>query len=707
MEPLSEPAQPQWTRIGIPILMLVCVMGVYAPFGAPPDEWLFGIDFNNLHIHRIRFAQDALARGELPAWYPRELLGTPFWSNTQNFPFIPTRLVLLPFKAEAAFAIGVMLNACCAALFTYLFARRIGLGRVASAVAGWTFAASGEFASRVLAGHLVSLEGYPSLPLLLWLVELALVPREEATEQRRRIDWRLIALGVAACCVALTPHPQFPFYSFVVATVYVVYRAHREIRRGLRVFAAMALGGGMAAFALVPMFLLIRRSTRVLDLAAPTNDVPFEYHRLLAFVAPWAQGWVNGINRKPVVPFTAGPNSAYFWDTVCYTGVLPVLCLVAIIIIMIIRRRMFGAVGFVIVAGVVALVTAMPFVVDVLDKVPGTLLRSPARQVYVTVFALSVAAGFVAHVSVRWYLQAPERRTWAVVLVVVAGLLHIIDVTRHARAFVVTNRYFDDERFAERTERAVGDGRIAMDYSLPFRFNRRFDDVGFFDSIMLARTYRGLMALDGQDPRLNIQDLYGVDLAGRTLQALGVRLVVSGHPREDLENISGDDRLYVYRVPGAAPRADFFTAGSVARLPTEDIYKRLRDPAYDPRRSMMLPLTAHDAVVLATQPTASERPVKVEYERPGPDSIHVRVQSDQPGFVRVLESFDPGWSATVDGLQVEVLPADTMFLGVPVDAGEHVVRLRFATPGAVAGAIVSLICAAGLIGLSYFSRNRR
>src|SRR5206468_1632647 len=100
------------------------------------------------------------AHPHLPAWYPGEQMGMPFWSNVQSFPFIPTRLVLLWMKPEHIIVAGVEIAALLAALFMYLYARRMGVGRAGAAVAGWTFACAGYFASRVMPGHLPLLEAY-------------------------------------------------------------------------------------------------------------------------------------------------------------------------------------------------------------------------------------------------------------------------------------------------------------------------------------------------------------------------------------------------------------------------------------------------------------------------------------------------------------------------------------------------------------------
>src|SRR5439155_917964 len=129
-------------------------------------------------------------------WYSREAMGTPFFADIQNFPLIPTRLPLLLFPPHAAYAPAVALAAALAALFTYLLSRRLGARPIAAAAAGFTFAAAGFFASRVMAGHLPYLEAYPALPLLLWLAERGIAA---APVVRAR---HLAALALAAFCTA-------------------------------------------------------------------------------------------------------------------------------------------------------------------------------------------------------------------------------------------------------------------------------------------------------------------------------------------------------------------------------------------------------------------------------------------------------------------------------------------------------------------------
>ena len=219
-EPATEPRRADadtWTLLGLAL----AVLWMYLPPSLFTGDVLYGYDALILHVRRLEFARTPLF-GEspsLPAWYPREFLGTPFWSNLQNFPLIPVRLPLLLADPWAAHGIGTNIAAVLAALFTYLLGRRLGLGRLGAAVAGWTFVCCGYFGSRVMAGHLPLLEAYPALPLLLWLVE-----RCRASESARQLRSNLLALALATGAVMLAGHPQIPVYAVGATVLYLPVR---------------------------------------------------------------------------------------------------------------------------------------------------------------------------------------------------------------------------------------------------------------------------------------------------------------------------------------------------------------------------------------------------------------------------------------------------------------------------------------------------
>ena len=112
-------------------------------------------------------------------------------------------------------------------------------------------------------------------------------------------------------------------------------------------------------------------------------------------------------------------------------------------------------------------------------------------------------------------------------------------------------------------------------------------------------------------------------------------------------------------------------------------------------------------VVLAADPAGasgaagSVRPVK-----DGPDTVEVDVSAQGAGYLVVADGLQEGWTATVDGEPVALLPADHALVAVPLSAGQHRVRLAYTPRGLRPGLLVSALTAL-LLGAVVFAGSRR
>jgi hypothetical protein len=81
-----------------------------------------------------------------------------------------------------------------------------------------------------------------------------------------------------------------------------------------------------------------------------------------------------------------------------------------------------------------------------------------------------------------------------------------------------------------------------------------------------------------------------------------------------------------------------------------------------------------------------------------------------PGLLFVSQSYHPGWRATANGQETEVLRTNGAFQGIQVPAGRSRVELRF-DPGSLrSGAVISLAAAIALLMMlpvDLFLRRRR
>lgn len=664
------------------LVAAVMLLGVVATYRSPlwlQGEWrIGGADYYQLHARRIDFALEQLRdRGTIAAWYPREFMGSPFWSNVQNFPFIPVRLVVLWAGPEGVFTLGVWLSAALGATFAFLWLRRIGVGAVGSAVGGWTFAAGGFFASRVTAGHLPLLEAYAALPLLLWCVE----GLRQATG--RALARRVSALAVAAACASLAGHPQVPMYALAAAAIYAIVRL--DVRRLLLFVGGAILGFGLAAFAAVPMTLLVLRSSRMLDLDPAANDIPLPYWRLKSVLLPWIDGAPAPLDVPGVGPF-AHPVQ-YFWDTVTYVGWIPVLAIPLLIAWMMAsggqrhRWRMERApLAAVIAIGAVGLVLALPWTRDLAGAGGVTILRSPARLTYLFTFAAASAGAAAIDLLIRLGTALTPRRRASLIAIAAAAVgWHIVDLHGHTRPFIHAWKGLTDlppETAA--TMGQVGQGRVGIDATLALRVNRRIDDAGFFDSIMLANMYSGLLDLGGGSPRANVQRMDAAKMPTRVLRTMGVRMVLTT-TRRTLPVLADLQGAWLYAVPDPGDRAAWFELGRAEFLDAPATRALLRDQQVDLVDRLVLPPEA--GASLASPSTTKAVAGAVAYRRPDSDRIEITVDAPVAGFVRVLEACDRGWRATVNDADAPIWPAHGMAMAVGVPAGRSVVRMEFFTPG--------------------------
>jgi uncharacterized membrane protein YfhO len=81
--------------------------------------------------------------------------------------------------------------------------------------------------------------------------------------------------------------------------------------------------------------------------------------------------------------------------------------------------------------------------------------------------------------------------------------------------------------------------------------------------------------------------------------------------------------------------------------------------------------------------------------------VEIEAALDQPGYVVLLDAWDPGWRATVDGSETPVLRANVAFRAVAVPAGRHRIELRYRPRSVLAGLLVSatVLLAAALLAV--------
>ena len=165
---------------------------------------------------------------------------------------------------------------------------------------------------------------------------------------------------------------------------------------------------------------------------------------------------------------------------------------------------------------------------------------------------------------------------------------------------------------------------------------------------------------------------------------LGLRFIAIGVPIEEVDRGLKPGRLklvartadaYIYENPRVLPRVLFVTDWKQADFGA--LVASGNWPQFDPTQTVLLdsPPEADDAIAkLASQPAPSSHVGIRHYEN---TKVVIEVDAAQPGFVVLHDVWHPWWTATVDGVDAPMLPANVLFRAVQVPAGHHILTFEF------------------------------
>jgi hypothetical protein len=200
-----------------------------------------------------------------------------------------------------------------------------------------------------------------------------------------------------------------------------------------------------------------------------------------------------------------------------------------------------------------------------------------------------------------------------------------------------------------------------------------------------------------------------------------------GTLRQDPEvaaNIEKADGYTLYQTPDDQPThalvrlRDYFAKatfvpGGEACSGDDAILKRLADPKWNPRSSILYATTGPGAGKVYntvrntpdTTPAAGTPPVKVT--RYTPHEIDLAVNAPTVGYVLINDQYDPDWQVTLNGRSAPLLRADYLLRAVTVPPGPSTVVLRYVAhyrlPGLTLPVIATNACCDALLLLAWLA----
>jgi len=361
-------------------------VGMYFPWldykwgysvGVPvKNSWLSDV-VSQWYPFRI-YAGKAIKDGYLPLWNPLSFAGAPLLADFQSSILYPLNLFYIFLKTQIAWSLGVIFQPFLAAIFTYLFLRKLGLRQLSSLIGGVVYAFSGFsiiWLEYNIHGHVAAL-----IPLLLYALK-------SFFEDRR---WGLLfSIGLAIQIFA--GYPQVTFYSLwlsIAFFLFCLFKQKKDYKRLFSLFLSflffLVLGLGFAAPQLFPGFELFWQSQRLGETIYPGGSLIYlPWQRLITFIAPDFFGNPTTLNSWGAGDYTAVAN---------YSGVLT-LMLATLAVLKIKRKEVIFFLGLFIASLLFTLESPVAILAHQFG-VLGSKAASTTRILILSNLSLAVLAAF-------------------------------------------------------------------------------------------------------------------------------------------------------------------------------------------------------------------------------------------------------------------------------------------------------------------------
>ncbi len=702
------------------------VFAAQYPRGVPFKNFLI-TDPIRQQIPWRKIVMDSWKSGTIPSWNPYTFAGVPLNANIQAAPFYPLNILFLLFQFPAAWTALIIVQPLLASLFLFWYLRNQNVHPPGAFIGAVSWAFSGFAVSWMTWGTIMQTALW--MPLLLLSIDHLI----SSVTRGAHIRWTAVFV-LSIVMMGTAGHAQVMLYMCTVSGLYVLWRTRGKRKIALPGMRWMGIGAILAllltAVQWMPLLRFLPQTGRVAGQSAWNVAGWFlPWQHLAQFIAPdffgnpatlnywgiWNYGeFIGYVGIIPLVfalssVLSSGvpmffsltllgallfmlPNPVATAPFVLHVPVISVLQPTRLMAVVDLCLAILAAYGidraannirrtwwsFAVVGGITGVLWVIVFFGKHIWHDPATIANLLIAKHNMVLPTLLIA------IAILWYgLWVRIKRGW------VSHLMTAVLVL-----FVVADLFRFGWKFTPFTDAAYF---FPSSYILTYLSHqpKPFRVMSLDDRILPPNTasYYGIESIEGYDPLapkryeqfLAASELGKADLskpsgfnriytahniASRLLPYLNVRyvLALSDVSSPFLKKVMQDGGVRLYEYTKGLPRV--YLAGQVeVRAKPEDILNALLSVSPSPVGIVEKPLS-----MLSVPISANEGVQLVSY---APNAYSIRSVTDNPRVVVILNSFDPGWHATIDGKQTDVFPVNYLFTGLVVPAGTHVIRATY------------------------------
>ena len=739
----------------------------YPPWNqkVPVSNYLLGDQYCTF-IPQHEFVHQQVLRGHFPLWDPCLDCGKPNLGSIQGALLFPINLLLMPLDPFYASGLAAFLKLFLAGLFTMLYVRLLGVSHPAAFLSGLVFSLCGFMI--VWLGH-PHVNCAMWLPLLLYFIEKSFqITPGQAANLFSGPSLRVWAgFAVTYALMLLGGHPPTMIHVTILAGIYFMFRLmeHRReqpFRRMELLVCSLAIGGFLAAPQILPFLEYYRQSST--DAASAALDrwsVWLTPNSTVFFLLPHLSG-SPAEGFEDTAKFLGLGDLPNFNERTGYVGILPLLFAVWSVAF---RRCKFTLFYLFITIGSILVIYGVPPFPAIARMLPVIRDICQTRLLLFVGFGMAVLAGLgwdtFSRMNGRRKVLFVTAGFWVAVSVAMLWLWSAVgpgfqELDQSHRTFLSWQLLVPAGGLIATGVMVLWPSRggrwiptaVCLSWTT---FDLLWFGIGYNPAIPRDRYYPATPAIEWLEKDNSIFRIFGggAALIPNTAEVFGLSDVrgydfTSVRRYEELITGTAGD-FFFYRVAGNVPNTlpllnvkylllskQFalnpqlfelvytneaaiyrFKACQERALVVFDhqvgdaatILTEVRSHKFDPKQVLLLEEEPKIAADNGSKIAVLETNTSVRITSYEPDEVRVEASLPKPGFLLLLDTYFPGWSATVNGRTTEIYRADYNFRAVSLPAGKSAIRFSYRPEGLNFGMALSLTSLLALGGVWFWSRK--
>ncbi len=720
----------------------------FAPGGMPNKAQYFDV-IRQLYPWKM-LAIESFKHFKIPLWNPYNFSGTPLLANNQSSVWYPLNILYFLFPQFLAWSILVVLQPLLASIGTYLFTRKIGIGKWGSTLSSIAYGYSlfqTVFLEYNTIGHVVAL-----LPWTLLGVEFFL-------HNKKNLGSLLLVSSIAFSFFA--GHIQLWGFAFLFVVVYAFFRVSsfkNKLLLSLELLFLLVLACAITGVQLLSTLELINNAARVSqNYSFLINNLLLQPYQLLVVIIPDIFG--NPATRNYLLT-DSYPGKAF------YIGILPLLFALYSFARIKTNKSILFFTGAVIT--LLFFLVRTPFTqIFYTMQIPFFSTGSPSNALFLVSFSLAILAGF----GLEYYLEQKNKKILALLFVafIIFPLTFLLSKTFHIQLNIKNITYslsvlcvgslliFIGSFFKKRNafiafclvlltildlfyffnkfnsfvkpalvypsisvistlQRLTGSQRVwsygsaSVEPNVLSMFHlsdtQGYDPLypkvygEFISSSQDGKIHTAFTNQSRSDatiaPAFTEDDLDKNPYRLKVLNATSVGYILSKNmlsndflKKSKWELTSSEGEWHIYHNGSALPHAYIVRSSDTYATPQE-FARKFYAETFNPSDTVLL--EKHRSNLSGTTGEAKI----LQYS---PEKVTMQTTTDGKEFLVLTDTYFPGWKALVDGKEASIFKANFTFRGVDVPAGVHTITFLYQPRSFSLGVTLTIM---GVVGLALY-----